>query len=286
LTETIEPSLERVAEIEVELLTEAIYRRYGHDFRNYARASLSRRFSLLAQEAGVSHVAELIPLLLRDPKCWEKMFPRIPVTVSSFFRDPAFFRVLREEVFPVLGTYPVIRIWHAGCGGGEEVYSLAILLHEAGLLGRARIYATDFNDAVLERAEAGIYEASSVEEAARRYKMIEGASGLESYFTTGSGFAKVRRELTQPITFANHNLVTDGSFGTMHMVLCRNVFIYFNRTLQERVLRLFAETLAPLGWLGIGSRESVKFSDSGRFFDPLESCKFILRKKGGSHVRN
>ncbi len=266
-------------DIEVELMVEAIYQRYGHDFRDYSRASLSRRFAILAKETGVAKVGELIPILLRDEVLWKRLFLLISVTVSAFFRDPKFFDTLRSEVLPVLATYPNLRIWHAACAGGEEVYSLAILLQEAGLLERATIFATDFNDRALSAAETGIYEEASILEAKSRYEKAGGTGKFEDYFTFSGGQGKVKRSLMKQVTFANHNLATDGSFGQMHLILCRNVFIYFNNSLQDRVLGLFAESLIPRGWLGIGDRESLRFCEKGKDFEALKSSRSIYQAR-------
>ncbi len=269
-----------IEDIEIDLLVEAIHRRYGHDFRNYARASLKRRLALLPKEAGVENVGALIHALLRDEALWERIFLRISVTVSEFYRDAEFFNVLRRDVFPILATYPTLRIWHAACAGGEEVYSLAILLKEAGLLERSTVFATDFNDRALGSAETAIYDEDTVLEARGRYKEAGGQHALEDYFTFSNGQAKVKQSLTQSITFANHNLATDGSFGQMHLILCRNAFIYFNSELQNRVLKLFVESLIPNAWLGIGSRESLRFTKVGQAFNANKANRSIYQLKG------
>ncbi len=242
---------QEIEEIELELMIDAIHRRYGHDFRDYARASLKRRFAMLASKSGVGNVGQLIPLILRDESLWEHVFLRIAVTVSEFFRDPAFFRTLKEKVFPLLATYPAIRIWHAGCANGEEVYSLAILLEEAGLLDRCTVFATDFNDRALHAAETGISEASKIENACTRYNSAGGTKTFRDYFTFSASHAKIKRHLTDAVTFANHNLVTDQSFGNMHLILCRNTFIFQRKTSGPSSAPFCREPCLP--WLA-GSR--------------------------------
>jgi chemotaxis protein methyltransferase CheR len=187
--------------------------------------------------------------------------------VSEFYRDPAFFLTLKEKVFPQLTTYPAIRIWHAGCANGEEVYSLAILLEEAGLLERCTIFATDFNDRALHAAEAGFYDTSKIEDACTRYESAGGTNTLRDYFTFSASHAKIKHRLTAAVTFANHNLATDQSFGDMHLILCRNTFIYFNGKLQNRAVRLFSESLVPRAWLALGSQETLRFCEAADAFE-------------------
>jgi chemotaxis protein methyltransferase CheR len=263
--------------IELDLIVEGIYEEYGHDFRNYTKASLRRRFLRMAQDTGHRNIGELIPAVLRDRGLWERVLAHIPVTVTEFFRDPVSFRVLREEVFPVLRTYPLLRIWSAGCATGEEVVSLAILLQEAGLLERTRLFGTDLSRSSIQYARRGVYELADLEESQERYRDAGGTGELLDYFMTGNENAKLKNSLLKQITFANHNLVLDASFGEVHLVVCQNVFIYFNRTLQEHVLDLFADSLVRGGWLLLGEKERVDLDSKQEPFTKVEVEAMLYR---------
>lgn len=263
--------------IEIELLLEAVHRRYGHDFRDYGRAHLTRRIRHRMALAEVATVSELQGRLLRDPALFSDFLLDLSVNVTEFFRDPHFFRAVRTEVVPMLETYPSIRVWHAGCATGEEVYSMAILLEEEGLLERCQIYATDFNPTALDRARKGIFAIDRMREFTQNYQKSGGRASFADYYTARYGSVIFDPALRRRILFGDHNLVTDGVIGEMQLVVCRNVLIYFNRNLQNRVLRLFADSLAPGGFLCLGTKESLEFSDVAEFFGPIAPDERIFR---------
>ena len=250
-----------IEQIEIELLLQAIYQRYGYDFTLYNQASIKRRLLHHLAKRGVDQLSQLIPEILHSPEEFEKLFFDLSVTVTEMFRDPWFFRTLRQKVFPFLKTFPYINVWQAGCATGEEVYSLAILLMEEGLYERTRIYATDFNDAALDTAKARIYPIDHIKEYSTNYQRAGGRASLADYYRTRHQFTIFDAALKENITFANHNLTTDGIFAEMHLILCRNVLIYFNRTLQNRVLSVFRDSLCYNGFLCLGSKETVRFSE-------------------------
>ena len=266
-------------EIELDLLLEAILRRYGHDFRQYARASLKRRTDALCQKLDRPHLADLIPLLLHDKKVFNDFLRELSITVTEMFRDPWFYAALREKVLPHLATYPLIKIWHAGCATGEEVYSMAILLEEAGLYPRSQIYATDYNNESLDKAKEGIYPLEKMKHYTANYNKSAPQGFFSNYYHAKYDLAKMSETLKRNITFANHNLVTDQVFGEMNLIICRNVLIYFNKDLQNRVLRLFRESLAHRGFLCLGSKESLSFSDVADDFEVIAKRERIFRKE-------
>lgn len=247
-------------DLEIDLLLEGIARYYGYDFRNYAPASLRRRIANVLRAEQLATVSALQARVLHDPACMERFLLALTVNVTAMFRDPQFYEVFRQRVVPMLRTYPFIRIWHAGCSSGEEVYSMAILLHEAGLYERCRIYATDMNAAVLAQAKQGIYPLERMQDYTNNYLRAGGAEAFSQYYTAAYEHAIFRPWLKQRITFSQHNLATDGSFNEFNVVLCRNVMIYFNRTLQEHVHHLLYDSLALFGVLGLGHAESLKFT--------------------------
>jgi len=264
--------------IEIDLLLEAIHRRYGHDFRNYARASIERRIRQFHAQSGCARLSDMLPRLLHDEAFFADFVSRFSIPVTELFRDPQVYRALRRDIFPLLETFPFLRIWHAGCASGEEVYSLAILLQEAGLLERSTLFATDFNDAALARARAGIYPAADIREATRAYQRAGGGRSFADYYHADADNIVIDRRLRERITFANHNLVTDGVFTEAHLVLCRNVLIYFNRSLQDRALGLFRDTLVRGGFLCLGTRESLQFSAVAENFDAVDAaCRLYKR---------
>lgn len=265
--------------IEVELLLEAVHRAYGHDFRNYGRAHLTRRIRHRMALAGAETISALQGRLLREPALLSDFLLDLSVNVTEFFRDPGFFRAVRTELVPRLETYPSVRVWHAGCATGEEVYSMAILLAEEGLLDRCQIYATDFNPAALERGKSGIFDIDRMREYTLNYQKSGGRASFADYFTARYGSVIFDPDLRRRISFFEHNLVTDGPPGEMHLVVCRNVLIYFNRELQGRVVRLFADSLIPGGFLCLGSKESLKFCPHGGLFEPVSEKRRIFRKR-------
>lgn len=269
---------DNVEEIEIDLFLETVVRRYGYDFRHYARASLKRRLASLKARCGVRHVAELIPRMLRDEQCFEGYLRDMSVTVTQMFRDPKFFQTFRNQVVPVLRTYPFFKIWHAGCATGEEVYSMAILLAEEGLYDRAQIYATDFNNDSLAKAKAGMYSLEKMKQYTENYNEYGGRRVLSDYYVAKFQSAMINRSLGENISWANHNLVTDGRFGEMHVILCRNVLIYFDRSLQLRVLSLFHDSLCHHGFLGLGTQEAIEFTKARSQFTPMSHEQRIFRK--------
>ncbi len=246
--------------LEIDLLLEAIYRRYGYDFRQYARASITRRIRHHIVQAGARTVADLIPMVIHDRAAFEALVLSLSITVTEMFRDPGFYRALRDRVIPFLKTFPFINVWHAGCATGQEAYSLAILLLEEGLYDRCRIYATDYNDSALKAARERIYPLDKMQGYNSAYLRAGGKRSLADYYQTGYDSAILSPVLSEAITFANHNLVTDGVFADMHLILCRNVLIYFDRPLQERTLGLLRDSLCHQGFLCLGSKETLQFS--------------------------
>jgi chemotaxis protein methyltransferase CheR len=265
-------------DIEIPLLLEGIYQRYGFDFRNYARASLRRRILARAQAENVRSISGLQERVLHDPEAMERFLLGLTVHVTSMFRDPSFYGAFRETVVPLLRTYPFARIWHAGCSTGEEVYSLAILLHEEGLYERCRLYATDLSEVVLKVARAGVYPLAAMKEFTANYQHAGGNGSFSEYYSANDESAIVRPFLQQNIVFAQHNLVTDASFNEFHVVFCRNVMIYFNKTLQEQVHRLLHQSLVRLGVLALGRRESLQFSGYESCYAELQPKEKLYRK--------
>ncbi|HSH04096.1 MAG TPA: protein-glutamate O-methyltransferase CheR [Anaerolineae bacterium] len=266
-------------DLELQLLLEAIYQRYGHDFRQYAQASVKRRVRHYLGQTEFEHIADLIPAILHQPKYFHELLFAMSVTVTELFRDPWFFQALQSEVFPFLQTFPFFNIWHAGCATGEEVYSLAILLQEAGLYDRAHIYATDFNDTALEKAASRIYPLRQMREYSEQYRLAGGKFSLADYYHSRYDSVILDQSLQRNITFANHNLVTDGPFAEMHLILCRNVLIYFNKKLQDKVLTTLSNSLCHNGFLCLGSKESLQFSEVGGHFNELEQGVRIYQYK-------
>jgi chemotaxis protein methyltransferase CheR len=267
-------------DLELELLLEALFRHYGYDFREYARGSLKRRIQERMRAEKAQTISGLKERVLHDPAAMERLLLGLSVNVSAMFRDPPFFRAFREKVVPLLRTYPFIRIWHAGCSSGEEVHSLAILMLEEGLYDRCRLYATDMNDAVLQQAREGIYPLKAMRGYTTNYIEAGGKAAFSEYYTASYGNAIFRPALRDNVVFAQHNLATDGSFNEFHVVLCRNVLIYFNGALQARVHGLFLQSLVPLGFLALGNKESLLGSphaDRYQEFDPDERIYRRLR---------
>lgn len=267
-----------IEEIEVTLLLESIFQRYGYDFRNYAKASIKRRIHNLLQKTGCHDISELIPRLLYDEIFFESVLSHFSIPVTEMFRDPSFFKQLREQIFPILSNYPFLKIWHAGCATGEEVYSMAILLTELGLYERTTIFATDFNDDVLHRAKIASYSLKNHHTFDRNYELAGGVNDFTQYYRVENEMMIFNNGLQEHITFANHNLVTDGVFGEMHLVLCRNVLIYFDKTLQNRVLELLTNSLIDSGFLCLGNKESLIFSSVMKQFKELNIKERIYQK--------
>ncbi|MFY0253528.1 CheR family methyltransferase [Chitinophaga sp. 30R24] len=267
-----------ISEQEVSLLLNDVLERYGYDFTAYASASINRRVNHLYQTDRFSSFAEYRYRVITDPEYALRFVEAITVNVTEMFRDPSFYYTLRSQVLPILATYPFIRIWHAGCSTGEEVYSLAILLKEAKLLHKAIIYATDINASVLEKGRKGMFRLSQMQQYSRNYMEAGGREDFSSYYTANYEYAKFREDLGEKIIFSPHNLVTDGSFNEFQLIICRNVLIYFNKKLQERVLTLFSDSLEQLGFLGLGSKETLNFTSVTKKFRQLENKEKIWRK--------
>jgi chemotaxis protein methyltransferase CheR len=268
-----------VFELELRLLMEAIYARYNQDFREYSGASQKRRVLHAMEKLGCQSVSELQGLVLRDEAAFAQLLEMLTIPWTEMFREPDFFLALRQQVVPVLHTYPSLKIWVAGCASGEEVYSLAILLQEEGLLERSLIYATDINPAALERARQGIFPLGELQQYTRNYQAAGGTAGFSSYYTAAYGAARFDRDLCRHITFADHSLATDHVFSETHLICCRNVLIYFNRKLQDRAIGLFSQSLCHRGFLGLGSKESLDFSAHGKDFEPVAAREKLFRKR-------
>lgn len=273
-------SANAVVDIELRLLMEAIYLQYSHDFRDYAPASFKRRVMQAIGQMELHTVSALQEKILREPQLFTKLLGYLTVPVSEMFRDPSYYRALREHVLPVLRTYPSIKIWIAGCSTGEEVYSMAILLREEGLLARSIIYATDINLMSLDKARAGIFPLDNVRQYTANYQKSGGTSAFSDYYTAAYGGALFDKSLVEGVTFADHSLATDSVFSETQFISCRNVMIYFNRALQDRSLGLFADSLSHRGFLGLGSKESLDFSTQSSRFEPLVKSERLFRKVG------
>jgi chemotaxis protein methyltransferase CheR len=267
-----------VDEIELALLLEGVYRRYGFDFREYAPASLRRRVWRRVHAEGLSTISALQDKLLHDSACVERLLLDLSINVTAMYRDPTFYVTFREKVVPLLRTYPFTRIWVAGCSTGEEVYSLAILLAEEGVYDRTRIYATDINESVLDRARAGVFPLDKMREYTENYIKAGGQRAFSEYYLAKYDGAQFQRSLVENVVFAQHNLVSDRSFNEFNVVVCRNVMIYFDRALQDRVHRLFYESLTMFGVLALGAKESIKFSPFEDRFEDLDANERLYKK--------
>jgi chemotaxis protein methyltransferase CheR len=273
--ERYSPELERT---EIELLLEGIYRHYGFDFRDYAFSSLRRRLWKQIREEGLETISGLQTCVLHDPKAMERLLKNLSVNVTSMFRDPTFYKVFRDEVVPLLRTYPYIRIWHAGCSTGEEVYSMAIMLMEEGLHDRARIYATDINESVLASARAGIFPLEKMQEYTQNYLRAGGTRSFSQYYTAAYDGALFNPTLREKVVFAQHNLASDRSFSEFNVIVCRNVMIYFDRSLQNRVHELFYQSLPMYGLLALGSKESLRLSPFESRYEVVDPREKIYKK--------
>jgi chemotaxis protein methyltransferase CheR len=266
--------------LELELFLEAVFRHYGFDFRNYAPASLRRRIRALVQSEGLSTVSGLQERVLHDPACMERLLLQLSINVTAMFRDPSFFASFRVNVVPWLRSHPFVRIWHAGCSTGEEVYSMAILLAEENLYERCRIYATDMNEPVLRRAKAGIFALSQMQEYTRNYIKAGGKASFSEYYTAQYDNAIFRKALIQNAVFSQHNLVTDESFNEFNVIICRNVMIYFNASLQRRVHDLLFKSLHRSGFLVLGTKETLRGQEIEGRYEVVDDAERIYRKRG------
>ena len=273
-----EQSKAELEEIEVRLLTEGIYRHYGFDFRDYSLPSLRRRIWKRVYAEGLSTVSGLIEKVLHDSTAMERLLLDLSINTTAMFRDPTFYFAFRTKIVPILRTYPFVRIWHAGCSTGEEVYSMAILLQEEGLYERCRIYATDINEAVLQKAKSGIFPLSTMQENTSNYITGGGTGTFSDYYTARYDYAIFRPSLRENVVFAQHNLVTDASFNHFNVIFCRNVLIYFNNALQERVQQLFLQSMEMFGILGLGKKESIKYTGVAESYDVVDAEEKLYRR--------
>jgi chemotaxis protein methyltransferase CheR len=264
--------------IEIQRFLEAIFQHCGYDFRDYAFASIRRRILSRVAAERTDGVAGLLDRVLNEPVCMERLLLALAVSTTSMFRDPSFFLAFRHKVVPLLRTYPFVRIWHAGCSSGEEVYSLAILLREEGIHERCRTYATDFSEGALRVAKEGVVPLAAMKEYTENYQQAGGKAAFSEYYTARYGCALMRPYLRENVVFAQHNLVTDGSFNEFNVILCRNVMIYFNKSLQARVHRLLYQSLLRLGVLGLGKKESLRFTPLEASYRPLDANERLYRK--------
>jgi chemotaxis protein methyltransferase CheR len=268
----------RREDVEIQSLLEGVFRCYGFDFREYSPGSLKRRLWYSAHEQGVASISGLQEKVLDDPSCMDRLLLALSIGVTAMFRDPCFYLAFRNTVVPWLRDQPFLRIWHAGCSTGEEAYSMAILLKEEGLYEKSRIYATDMSEVVLSKAQEGIFPLASMREHSTNYLKAGGQGSFADFYAARYDHAILHADLRRNILFARHNLVTDASFNEFHVILCRNVMIYFNRSLQARVHELFHESLQVSGWLGLGTKESLMFSPYEADYEELDGTTRLYRK--------
>jgi chemotaxis protein methyltransferase CheR len=268
-----------IENIEIDLLLEAVYRRYGYDFRSYARASIERRIRQFLSKAESASISGMIPKVLNDREFFSSLVRHFSIGVTEMFRDPFVYRVIREEIVPLLRTWPHFKLWHAGCATGEEVYSMAIVLKEEGIYDKATIYATDFNDDALERARTGVYEIDKLKEATKNYQQTGGKASFSEYYRARYDAALMDKALKERMVFSNHNLVSDNVFGEMHLIFCRNVLIYFNRDLHNRALGIFTKSLVHGGFLCLGTKEDLQFTDVKNQYEVVDQKARIYKKK-------
>lgn len=268
----------KIEEIETELFLEALVMAYGYDFKNYAKASLKRRMKHRMAEENIDSISEMTRLLLHDNDFINRFLVDMSITVTEMFRDPKFYQSFRENVVPKLKTYPFLKIWHAGCATGQEVYSMAILLAEEGLLDKTQIYATDFNRNSLSIAKEGIYPLDDMKSYTANYMKAGGTASFSDYIHSKYNSVKMDKSVMKNITFAHHNLVADGVFGEMNVVVCRNVLIYFDRDLQNIALEKFCESLCHRGFLCLGTKETIDYSSVKDKFNDISHREKIYQR--------
>lgn len=268
---------DELEQIEIELLLDGVHRLYGYDFRNYALPSLKRRIWHHVHAENVHSISALQEKVLHDRACFERFVYSLSIPVTEMFRDPGLFLTFRQKVVPLLRTYPYIRIWHAGCSTGEEVYSMVILLHEEGLYDKARIYATDMNERSLQQAKEGVYDISRMKQYTKNYLEAGGTRAFSEYYTAKYNSVILQPYLRKNIIFAEHNLATDTSFNEFNVIFCRNVMIYFNDELRDHVHGLFHESLSRFGILVLGSKESIHFTKYSDCYESLDRVEKIYR---------
>lgn len=266
-------------QIEIELILAAIHLKYGYDFKGYSRAHFTRRVKHFANQRNLSQFTDIIFRLTREREFFDQLLADLTINVTEMFRDPEFFKYLRSDIPRLLGDKPYIRMWQAGCSTGEEAYSLAICLLEAGLYDNCQIYATDINDKVIEKAKNGIYNLDEIKLYTSNYQKSGGTASFSDYYTARYQAVMINKKLKKNIFFTKHNLVSDESFNEMDLIICRNVLIYFNRDLQNRVLKLFYDSLPPKGVLCLGIKESIAFTDYKDLFDVVSDKFKVYQKK-------
>ena len=269
-------------DIEIRLLLEAVYRKYHYDFRGYAMASIKRRLFQARDRFGVRSFSMLQDMVLHDPHILAELLPYLTVQVSELFRDPLYFRAIREQVVPHLKTYPSLKVWIAGTSTGEELYSFAILFREEGLEDRTMFYATDINSEALKKAEAGVYELSRMKLFTENHRLSGAKTSLSDYYTAAYGAASFDKTLRKSTVFSDHSLATDAVFAETHLISCRNVLIYFNRDLQDRAISLFSGSLLRKGFLGLGSKETLRFSQHADAFSEFSRDERLYQKRDQS----
>lgn len=269
---------EDLERIEIDLLLQGLYSWCGYDYRNYSYNSIRRRIWHRVHAEKLSSITGLLDKALHDPGCLKRLIDDFSINVTEMFRDPLFFLSFRENVVPILRTYPSLRIWHAGCSTGEEVYSMAMLLHEEGLYDKVKIYATDINSDVLKVAKAGVYPLDQMRKYTNNYIQAGGKGAFSDYYQVTALGVKFHSFLTKNVVFAQHNLVTDSSFNEFHVILCRNVLIYFNKALQEKVHGLFCESLCMFGVLGLGDKESIAFTERAGCYEEIRGKQKLFKK--------
>jgi chemotaxis protein methyltransferase CheR len=265
--------------IEIQLLLEAMFLKYGYDFRDYGKAHAKRRILHRLAISNLQSISELTHKVLYDEDFFLEFLQDLSINTTEMFRDPLFFKEIREQIIPILKTYPFTKIWHAGCSSGEEVYSMAIILEEEEAYKRTQLYATDFNHRILAAAKEGIYPAGNMKDYTKNYLKAGGKSSFSDYYQAHYDSAIMKKSLRKNAVFSDHNLVTDSVFGEMHLVMCRNTLIYFNKNLQDKVIKLFYDSLIPGGFLCLGSKESLTFSQHRDLFEPVNSKLKIFKKK-------
>lgn len=265
--------------LEIRLLLEAIHQKYGYNFKDYANAHTKRRLRHRLALSDMESYTQMIHRVIYDEDFFNTLLMDLSINVTEMFRDPWFYKKVREDIMPFLKTYSFIKVWHAGCSAGQEVYSISILLEEEGMKHRSQIYATDFNEFIIEKARNGIYPIDVMKSYTVNYQQSGGKKDFSDYYTADYDNVIFRQSLKEKVLFSSHNLVTDGVFGEMNLIFCRNVLIYFNRQLQNRVLKLFYDSLCPGGYLCLGSKESLKFTDMADKFEPIAGREKIYRKK-------
>lgn len=271
--------LQNISEVEIAVLLEALYQKYGYDFRQYSRLHIARRLAIRMSMGEFKSISDIQAKALYESNFASLLIQDFSITVTEMFRNPDFYKSLRENVIPILRTYPFIKIWHAGCATGEEAYSMAILLWEEGLYDRTTIYATDFNQLALEKAKEGIFLNKSIAEYSLNYQMSGGKDFFWKYYTSNYDWAIMNQSLKKNIVWAHHNLVTDSVFAEVNMIFCRNVMIYFDKDLQNRVQKLFFESLVNGGILCLGTKESIQFNDFSEHYMELDKRQKIFKKK-------